>query len=74
MNEIQEMQSKKTRFESDIAALTKSAELFTDQTEEKGDITLIVRSNSLQRRKRHYAKSNSCIVVHCRKETLRLLQ
>jgi len=28
-------------FESDIAALTKSAELFADQAEKKGDTTLI---------------------------------
>jgi len=40
---------KKTRFESDIAALTKFAELFADWTEENGDIMLIAKSNSLRR-------------------------
>jgi len=47
--EVQEIQRKKTRFESDITALTKPAEVYADQAEEKGDTMLIAKSNSLRR-------------------------
>jgi len=50
------MTKKKTRFYSEIASLTKSAELFTDQAEEKGDTTLIAKSNSLHRRAKEKGK------------------
>ena len=41
--------AKKRRLDADIAALLKSSESFAEQAEQKGDLTMIAKSNSLRK-------------------------
>ncbi len=50
--EIEELQSKKKRLESDMQALVESADKYALKAESTGQVTLIAKSNSL----RHGAK------------------
>lgn len=47
--EIKNLNVKKRKIESDIAALNRSADSFADQAETKGDLTLIAKSNSMRK-------------------------
>lgn len=47
--EVQNMWKKKVKLVSTVAHLMSSADTFADKAEETGDITLIVKSNSLRK-------------------------
>jgi len=48
-DELKELNAKKARLEKDIDALAKSADSLAVQAEQKGDLTLIAKSNSMRK-------------------------
>lgn len=46
---MQHLTTKKARLEKDIAALVKSADNYATQAEEKSDLTLVAKSNSMRK-------------------------
>jgi len=48
-DELKEVNAKKARLEKDIDALAKSADSLAVQAEQKGDLTLIAKSNSMRK-------------------------
>lgn len=46
---MQHLTTKKARLEKDIAALVKSADNYVTQAEEKSDLTLVAKSNSMRK-------------------------
>ena len=46
---MQHLTAKKARLEKDIAALVKSADNYATQAEEKSDLTLVAKSNSMRK-------------------------
>ena len=60
-DEVKDLNTKKARLQKDLDALTKSADTFALQAEQKGDLTLIAKSNSL----RKSAKEKSTELSNC---------
>ena len=48
-DEVKDLNTKKARLQKDINALAKSADSFALQAEQKGDLTLIAKSNCMRK-------------------------
>jgi len=60
--EVQNVTAKKLRLEKDVAALSTSADKFAMQAEDKSDLTLVAKSNSLRKSAKEKTVELSAVV------------